>query len=122
MSWEAARRYAKIAPSAPHALHMPSHTFTRLGYWQDSIDTNIASAEAARREKSPAEELHAMDYQTYAYLQTAQDAAAKRQVESVPEVVEFPSIVSGKSLTPLYAAPVSPRLSTTLTSVSEPVV
>ena len=83
---EAARRYAKIAPSAPHALHMPSHTFTRLGYWQDSIDTNIASAEAARREKSPAEELHAMDYQTYAYLQTAQDAAAKRQVESVPEV------------------------------------
>ncbi len=44
--------YAKIAPSAPHALHMPSHTFTRLGYWQDSIDTNIASAEAARREKS----------------------------------------------------------------------
>src|SRR6185503_103162 len=44
---DAARRYAKIAPSAPHALHMPSHTFTRVGAWQDSIDTNIASAEAA---------------------------------------------------------------------------
>ena len=47
---EAARRYAKIAPSAPHALHMPSHTFTRVGYWQESIDTNIASAESAIRE------------------------------------------------------------------------
>ena len=46
---DAARRYAKIAPAAPHALHMPSHTFTRLGYWQDSIDTNILSAEAARK-------------------------------------------------------------------------
>src|SRR5262245_6120400 len=44
---DAARRYANIAPSAPHALHMPSHTFTRLGYWQDSIDTNVASAAAA---------------------------------------------------------------------------
>jgi tetratricopeptide (TPR) repeat protein len=83
---DAARRYAKIAPSAPHALHMPSHTFTRLGYWQDSIDTNIASAEAARREKSPSEELHAMDYQIYAYLQTAQDAAAKRLMDSLPDV------------------------------------
>ena len=47
---EAARRYAKIAPSAPHALHMPSHTFTRVGYWQDSIDTNIASGAAAKRD------------------------------------------------------------------------
>ena len=50
---DAARRYAKIAPSAPHALHMPSHTFTRVGYWQESIDTNIASAAAARRDKAP---------------------------------------------------------------------
>jgi tetratricopeptide (TPR) repeat protein len=83
---DAARRYAKIAPSAPHALHMPSHTFTRLGYWQESIETNIASADAARREKSPSEELHAMDYQVYAYLQTAQDAAAKRLTDSLPEV------------------------------------
>jgi tetratricopeptide (TPR) repeat protein len=83
---DAARRYAKIAPSAPHALHMPSHTFTRLGYWQDSIDTNIASAVAARREQSPYEELHAMDYQAYAYLQTAQDAAAKRLVDSLPDL------------------------------------
>ena len=83
---DAARSYAKIAPSAPHALHMPSHTFTRLGYWQDSIDTNIASAAAARREKSTGEELHAMDYQTYAYLQTAQDSAARRLVDALPEI------------------------------------
>ena len=55
----AARRYAKIAPAAPHALHMPSHTFTRLGYWQDSIDTNILSAEAARKAGAIVEELHA---------------------------------------------------------------
>ena len=59
-----------IAPSAPHALHMPSHTFTRVGYWQDSIDTNIASAASAKRDGVDAEELHAIDYQTYAYLQT----------------------------------------------------
>ncbi len=75
-----------MAPSAPHALHMPSHTFTRVGYWQESIDTNIASATAARRDKSTGEELHAMDYQAYAYLQTAQDAAARRLVDALPEV------------------------------------
>src|SRR2546426_765640 len=83
---DAARRYAKIAPSAPHALHMPSHTFTRVGYWQDSIDTNIASAAAARRDGLTAEELHASDYQVYAYLQTAQDAAAKRVLDSLTEI------------------------------------
>ena len=83
---EAARRYAKIAPSAPHALHMPSHTFTRMGYWQESIDTNIASAAAARRDGSTAEELHASDYQMYAYLQTAQDSAARRLLDSLPAV------------------------------------
>src|SRR5690606_7917831 len=70
----AARRYAKIAPGAPHALHMPSHTFTRVGHWEDSIATNLASAEAARKAKSPSEILHALDYQVYAFLQTAQDA------------------------------------------------
>jgi hypothetical protein len=83
---DAARRYARIAPSAPHALHMPSHTFTRLGYWQESIDANIASAAAAKRDGATAEELHATDYQTYAYLQTGQDAAAKRLVDSLPEI------------------------------------
>ena len=83
---EAAKRYSAIAPSAPHALHMPSHTFTRVGYWQQSIEANIASADAARRDRATAEELHADDYQTYAYLQTAQDGAAKRMLDSLPEV------------------------------------
>jgi hypothetical protein len=83
---EAAQRYAKIAPDAPHALHMPSHTFTRVGHWQDSIDTNIASAAAARKDNAPAEELHALDYQTYAYLQMAQDQAAQKVVEQAPPI------------------------------------
>jgi tetratricopeptide (TPR) repeat protein len=74
---DAARRYATIAPSAPHALHMPSHIFTRVGAWQDSIDTNIASADAARRGGMATEELHALDYMVYAYLQTGQDDAVR---------------------------------------------
>jgi tetratricopeptide (TPR) repeat protein len=82
----AARRYSEIAPDAPHALHMPSHTFTRLGYWQESIDSNVAAASAARREGQTAEELHASDYEIYAYLQTGQDEAAGRMVNSLPEI------------------------------------
>ena len=79
---EAARRYGQIAPSTPHALHMPSHTFTRTGDWQASIDTNLASAAAARAAGQPADELHASDYMVYAYLQTGQDRAAKRWVDA----------------------------------------
>lgn len=82
----AARCYARIAPSAPHALHMPSHTFTRLGYWRESIDANIASAAAAKRDGATAEELHASDYEVYAYLQIGRDAAARRLVDSLPEI------------------------------------
>ena len=85
---ESARRYAKIAPSAPHALHMPSHTFTRVGSWQESIDTNLASAEAAKREGSSVEELHALDYQAYAYLQTAQDRAVQRVIAQLDALAE----------------------------------
>jgi hypothetical protein len=82
----AARRYSEIAPDAPHALHMPSHTYTRTGYWQESIDSNIAAAVAARREGQTAEELHASDYEIYAYLQTGQDEAAGRIMNSLPEI------------------------------------
>lgn len=93
----AARAYARIAPSAPHALHMPSHTFTRLGYWQDSIETNIASAAAAKRDGSTGEELHATDYQMYAYLQTGQDAAARRLLDALPGIAARfdPDVVAG---------------------------
>jgi tetratricopeptide (TPR) repeat protein len=83
---KAARSYAKIAPAVPHALHMPSHTFTRLGYWQESIDTNRLSAEAARKANAPGEELHAYDYQAYAYLQTGQDQAAKQVLDTAEQV------------------------------------
>jgi len=83
---QAARRYSEIAPDAPHALHMPSHTFTRTGYWQESIDSNIAAAAAARREGQTAEELHASDYEIYAYLQTAQDDGAGHIVKSLPDI------------------------------------
>ena len=65
---------------------MPSHTFTRTGYWQDSINSNITAAAAAKREGQTAEELHASDYQVYAYLQTAQDEAARKIVASLPEI------------------------------------
>ena len=89
----AARSYARIAPAAPHALHMPSHIFTRLGMWQDSIDSNLASAAAAKKhaaEASPGatsqDELHAMDYLVYAYLQRGQDGEAKRVVEQAAAV------------------------------------
>jgi hypothetical protein len=82
----AARRYSAIAPDAPHALHMPSHTFTRLGLWQESIDSNSAAAAAARREGQTPEELHASDYETYAYLQTGQDLAAARIANSLSEI------------------------------------
>ena len=84
---EAARRYAKIAPDSPHARHMPSHTFTRLGYWQESIDANSASGEVAKREGAVGEELHTMDYRTYAFLQTGQDGRARGMVDALPEVV-----------------------------------
>jgi len=82
----AAQRYSLIAPDSPHALHMPSHTFTRVGYWQESIASNLAASAAARREGQTAEELHMLDYQAYAYLQTGQDEATRRLVESMPEV------------------------------------
>jgi hypothetical protein len=83
---EAARRYGEIAPSTPHALHMPSHTFTRIGDWQASIDANLASAASARAAGQPADELHASDYMIYAYLQTGQDKVAGRLVEASAQV------------------------------------
>ena len=76
----AARAYSKIAPSAPHALHMPSHIFTRLGLWDDSIASNQAARAAAHRQGDLGEELHAMDYLTYAYLQRGRFADAEHVV------------------------------------------
>jgi tetratricopeptide repeat protein len=86
---EAARRYAKIAPAAPHALHMPSHIFTRVGYWQESIDSNIASGRAAKEAGDFHEELHAMDYLVYAYLQLGQDKKAKDVIDEMNTTTGF---------------------------------
>jgi hypothetical protein len=81
----AARRYASIAPASPHAQHMPSHIFVRLGLWDEEIKSNIASEAASRAfakaqglADSSAERLHAMDYLAYGYLQTGQDEKAER--------------------------------------------
>jgi tetratricopeptide (TPR) repeat protein len=89
----AARSYAKIAPSAPHAQHMPSHIFTRLGYWQESIDTNRRSVEAAKDELRQARleagsynALHAMDYVVYAALQLAKDREARAVYDEVRRI------------------------------------
>jgi tetratricopeptide (TPR) repeat protein len=79
----AARAYAKIAPSAPHALHMPSHIFTRLGLWDDSIASNIAARDAARAQGDVGEALHAMDYLTYAYLQRGRTADAAIEIAAL---------------------------------------
>jgi hypothetical protein len=75
---KAARAYAKIAPSSPHALHMPSHIFTLLGLWSDSIKSNTAARAAAHRQGDIGEELHAMDYLMYAYLQSGRDSGAEQ--------------------------------------------
>ena len=80
----AANRYAAIAPSSSHALHMPSHTYTRVGKWQESIAANVRSAKAATDEGSIGEALHANDYMMYAYLQTCQDTAARRLLNALP--------------------------------------
>ncbi len=103
----AARAYAKIAPSAPHALHMPSHIFTRLGMWKESIESNLASARAAQTwaAKTQAgatafDALHAMDYLEYAYLQTGQDAKARELVDNVAKVtsLDVPQFAAGYAL------------------------
>ncbi len=79
----AARSYSRIAPDSPHALHMPSHIFIRLGLWPESIESNLASAAAGRKHASAKDEVHAIDYLAYAYLQTAQDGKAKELNDAV---------------------------------------
>ena len=86
----AAREYVKIAPSVPHAQHMPAHIFTRLGLWQESIDSNLASANAGKAYYASLgkntvwdQTLHAMDYLVYAYLQTGQDRQARAVLEGL---------------------------------------
>jgi tetratricopeptide (TPR) repeat protein len=84
----AAQRYAKVAPAAPHALHMPSHIFARLGLWQDDIDSNLASIAATRKTAAmhmggEGHQFHAMDFLVYAYLQCGREADAEKVMEEV---------------------------------------
>jgi tetratricopeptide (TPR) repeat protein len=96
----AADHYASIAPWVPHALHMPSHIYTRLGMWQKSIDANVASAEASREyarkyhpDAANYNELHALDYLTYAYLQTAQDSKAREVADHLSTMIKtYPEV------------------------------
>jgi tetratricopeptide (TPR) repeat protein len=93
----AAQRYSRIAPSAAHALHMPSHTFTRVGQWEESVATNLRSIDAALGTASIAEVLHASDYLEYAYLQMRRDSAAKAVLDGLPALAARfdPNAVTG---------------------------
>ena len=93
----AAQRYAGIAPSAAHALHMPSHTFTRVGMWQESINTNARSAKVALSTGSIGEALHAADYAMYANLQLGREAEAKRILDGLPALASRfdPTAITG---------------------------
>ena len=82
----AAQRYSQIAPDSPHALHMPSHIFTRLGLWEESITSNLASVASARKQKLAGDELHALDYLVYAYLQTGRLTEARKLTQELPVV------------------------------------
>ena len=81
-----AKKYASIAPSAPHALHMPSHIFTRVGAWQDSAATNLRSAQVAMKGSEGDDALHALDYVVYAYLQLARDGDARKTYEQAARI------------------------------------
>ena len=104
----AARAYSQIAPSAPHALHMPSHIFTRLGLWDDSITSNLAAREAAHRLADTGEELHAMDYLVYAYLQSGRDKDAAQVIAQLsdmqnPTAPDFKSTYASTAMPIRYA-------------------
>ena len=86
---DAARRYSKIAPAAAHAQHMPSHIFTRVGYWKDSIASNAESARVAAADKEGHDQLHAMDYLVYAHLQLGEDAKARAVIDDMTKVTGF---------------------------------
>ena len=103
----AARRYAAIAPDAPHALHMPSHIFTRVGSWEESIATNQRSAMAARKAGDWPEGYHASDYAVYAYLQLGQDNDARLTME---EALRYSGGASPSPAFPYAAAAMPARL------------
>ena len=106
MGLSAARKYASIAPSSAHAQHMPSHIFTRLGLWDECISSNLVAAASAKCYAESVgmkghwdEELHALDYLVYAYLQKGDNNAAKKQLDYLATINE----VSPVNFKVLYA-------------------
>ena len=109
LALDAARSYAKLAPSSPHARHMPSHIFVRLGYWEDSIGSNMSSADAAHEyavKRNPGEavmafdELHALDYLVYAWLQRGDDDKARATLDRVAKTqkLDLPNFAAAYAL------------------------
>ena len=93
----AARRYAQIAPAAPHALHMPSHIFARVGLWQDDINSNLASVDATRKTAAmgmggEGHQFHAMDFLVYAYLQSGRESDAAKVIEEIKAMPAMPNM------------------------------
>jgi hypothetical protein len=86
---DAALRYAKIAEAAPHAQHMPSHIFTRVGYWRESIASNAEAAKLAKDGNEPDDQLHASDYMVYAYLQLGRDREARALIDGMNTVTGY---------------------------------
>jgi hypothetical protein len=105
----AARRYAQIAPSAPHALHMPSHIFARVGLWQDDINSNLASIAATRKTAAmhmggEGHQFHAMDFLFYAYMQSGREADAKALIEEIRAMPNKKDDMYGKGYDPHAAS------------------
>jgi tetratricopeptide (TPR) repeat protein len=92
---DAAKRYAAIAPAAPHAQHMPSHIFTRVGHWKESIASNTASVRTAKPTKDFNEALHASDYMVYAYLQLARDGEAHVVIDDMMTIAALNPDIGG---------------------------
>jgi tetratricopeptide (TPR) repeat protein len=86
---DAANRYARIAPDAPHAQHMPSHIYTRVGYWKESIASNAASVKAAKGDKEYGDQMHGADYMVYAYLQLGRDKEARAVIDEMAAVTGY---------------------------------
>jgi len=104
----AARRYAKIAPAAPHALHMPSHIFAQLGLWREDIDSNLASVAASRSAATThmgdeGHQFHAMEFLMYAYLQCGREADARKLMEEVRSLPKMKSMYGSDSDPQVFA-------------------
>jgi hypothetical protein len=105
----AARRYAQVAPAAPHALHMPSHIFARVGLWQDDINSNLASIAATRKMAAmqmggEGHQFHAMDFLFYAYMQSGRDADARTLIEEIRAMPNKHDDMYGRGYDPHAAA------------------